>query len=59
MNNNTNTHLCLFYIGVKTFILHPKYNVSAKVKQGVKEFYDYDVALIQLKEHVDFSYNIR
>lgn len=40
---------------VKAFYLHPKYNVSAKVKEGVKEFYDYDVALIQLEEAVGTS----
>uniref|UniRef100_A0A8C2WUR2 C3/C5 convertase n=1 Tax=Cyclopterus lumpus TaxID=8103 RepID=A0A8C2WUR2_CYCLU len=40
---------------VKTFIIHPKYNNSAKADQGVKEFYDYDVALIQLKEDVNIS----
>nr|XP_046266129.1 complement factor B-like isoform X2 [Scatophagus argus] len=37
------------------FHLHPNYNVSAKAKQGVKEFYDYDVALIKLKEDVRIS----
>lgn len=40
---------------VKHFYLHPNYNISAKVKEGVKEFYDYDVALIQLEEPVDIS----
>uniref|UniRef100_A0A8C2WQV9 C3/C5 convertase n=1 Tax=Cyclopterus lumpus TaxID=8103 RepID=A0A8C2WQV9_CYCLU len=42
-------------VKVKTFIIHPKYNNSAKADQGVKEFYDYDVALIQLKEDVNIS----
>lgn len=40
---------------VKTFKLHPKYNLNAKAKEGVKEFYDYDVALIQLMEAVQIS----
>uniref|UniRef100_A0A3B4ZS29 C3/C5 convertase n=1 Tax=Stegastes partitus TaxID=144197 RepID=A0A3B4ZS29_9TELE len=44
---------------VKTFTLHPKYNVTAKVKQGVKEFYDYDVALIQLEKDVRISASAR
>ncbi|XP_026228408.1 complement factor B-like [Anabas testudineus] len=44
---------------IKHFILHPKYNVSAKVKEGVKEFYDYDIALIQLENHVDYSSTVR
>lgn len=44
---------------VKTFKLHPNYNVNAKVKEGVKEFYDYDVALIQLQEDVQISAAVR
>ncbi|XP_023144259.1 complement factor B-like isoform X1 [Amphiprion ocellaris] len=44
---------------VKTFMLHPKYNISAKVDQGVKEFYDFDVALIQLEEDVKISAEAR
>ncbi|XP_060941709.1 complement factor B-like [Limanda limanda] len=44
---------------VKTFILHPKYNLKAKVKEGVEEFYDYDVALIQLEEYVQISSSVR
>ncbi|XP_068456816.1 complement factor B-like [Clinocottus analis] len=44
---------------VKTFKIHPQYNNNAKVAQGVKEFYDYDVALIQLKEDVKISPNAR
>ncbi|XP_076024356.1 complement factor B-like [Genypterus blacodes] len=35
----------------KALRLHPNYNVTAKVKDGVKEFYDYDVALIQLEKN--------
>uniref|UniRef100_A0A674NWG8 C3/C5 convertase n=1 Tax=Takifugu rubripes TaxID=31033 RepID=A0A674NWG8_TAKRU len=44
---------------VKTFKLHPKYNINAKAKEGVKEFYDYDVALIQLEEDVRISSAVR
>lgn len=40
---------------VKRLYLHPKYNVSAKVKEGVKEFYDYDVALVLLEEPLQIS----
>ena len=40
-------------------MLHPKYNLSAKVAEGVKEFYDYDVALLQLEDYVKFSYLVR
>ena len=44
---------------VKNFILHPKYNINGKVKEGVLEFYDYDVALIQLEEYVQISSSVR
>lgn len=44
---------------VKRFTLHPNYNVNAKVKEGVKEFYDYDVALVQLEEDVQISSTVR
>ncbi|XP_061659704.1 complement factor B-like isoform X2 [Syngnathoides biaculeatus] len=44
---------------VKNFFLHPKFNIKAKVDEGVKEFYDYDVALIQLTEFVKISTLVR
>lgn len=44
---------------VKTFKIHPQYNNKAKVDDGVKEFYDYDVALIQLEEDVQISSAVR
>uniref|UniRef100_A0A3Q3XL94 C3/C5 convertase n=1 Tax=Mola mola TaxID=94237 RepID=A0A3Q3XL94_MOLML len=44
---------------VQNFTLHPNYNINAKVKEGVKEFYDYDVALIQLSEEVKISTSVR
>uniref|UniRef100_A0A3P9I0B0 C3/C5 convertase n=1 Tax=Oryzias latipes TaxID=8090 RepID=A0A3P9I0B0_ORYLA len=44
---------------VKTFKLHPQYNVTARVKQGVAEFYDYDIALIQLERPVQLSISSR
>ena len=40
---------------VKTFKIHPKYNINSKQNEGVKEFYDYDVALIQLEKDVQIS----
>ncbi|XP_037605565.1 complement factor B-like [Sebastes umbrosus] len=44
---------------VKIFKIHPQYNNKAKVDDGVKEFYDYDVALIQLEEDVQISSAVR
>ncbi|KAJ7996327.1 hypothetical protein DPEC_G00235940 [Dallia pectoralis] len=44
---------------VERHILHPQYNIKAKVDQGVKEFYDYDVALLQLKKTLTPSIKTR
>uniref|UniRef100_UPI0037E91815 complement factor B-like n=1 Tax=Semicossyphus pulcher TaxID=241346 RepID=UPI0037E91815 len=41
--------------GVKNFKIHPQYNINGKTNEGVKEFYDYDVALIQLKNDIKIS----
>ncbi|XP_056117955.1 complement factor B-like [Rhinichthys klamathensis goyatoka] len=43
---------------VEKFILHPKYNITAK-QPRIKEYYEFDVALIQLKEPVTMSANLR
>ncbi|CAG5873920.1 unnamed protein product [Menidia menidia] len=40
---------------VKTFTLHKDYDISARVSKGVKEFYDFDIALIQLEDAVEMS----
>ncbi|XP_023198583.1 complement factor B-like [Xiphophorus maculatus] len=44
---------------VKSFTLHPLYNITAKVKEGVAEFYDYDLAIIRLEEPVRISEFVR
>ena len=40
---------------VEKVTIHSGYNVSAKTNKGIPEFYDYDVALIKLKEAVKVS----
>ncbi|XP_073336041.1 complement factor B-like [Pagrus major] len=40
---------------VKTFKIHDNYDINAKVEERVKEFYDYDVALLQLEKPVVIS----
>ncbi|XP_061595766.1 complement factor b, like [Cololabis saira] len=40
---------------VHHFWLHPSYDINAKAEEGVAEFYDYDIALIQLQTAVRFS----
>ncbi|XP_072230703.1 complement factor B-like [Leuresthes tenuis] len=44
---------------VKNYTPHPNYNVKARVDQGVAEFYDYDIAIIQLEEAVQISSQVR
>ncbi|KAI7796312.1 complement B/C2-A2 [Triplophysa rosa] len=44
---------------VKQFILHSKYNVTAKKHIGIPEYYEYDVALIELEKAVKLDREIR
>uniref|UniRef100_A0A8C5NDI3 C3/C5 convertase n=1 Tax=Gouania willdenowi TaxID=441366 RepID=A0A8C5NDI3_GOUWI len=44
---------------VEKFTLHEKFEVGARKNQGVPEFYEYDVALIELKEDVVISNTVR
>ncbi|KAJ0062056.1 hypothetical protein NL108_015258 [Boleophthalmus pectinirostris] len=39
--------------------MHPKYNISAKKHQDIEEFYDYDVALVELQKDVGISVKLR
>ncbi|XP_076835641.1 complement factor B-like isoform X2 [Brachyhypopomus gauderio] len=44
---------------VKEYIPHPKFKVRGKVKEGISEFYEYDVALIELERSVIVDINLR
>ncbi|KAL4648179.1 complement factor B [Arapaima gigas] len=44
---------------VKTLTPHPKYDNQAKKNMGISEFYDYDVALIELEKNVPFTAYVR
>uniref|UniRef100_A0A3B3ZMK7 C3/C5 convertase n=1 Tax=Periophthalmus magnuspinnatus TaxID=409849 RepID=A0A3B3ZMK7_9GOBI len=44
---------------VKKIHTHPKYNISSKRHRGIHEFYDYDVALIELVKDVPISPSLR
>ncbi|KTG43615.1 hypothetical protein cypCar_00041000 [Cyprinus carpio] len=46
-------------IKVKDYIPHPRYDVAAKKKMGIPEYYEFDVALIQLKEPVIMEIGLR
>lgn len=47
------------FVEVEKFICHPKYNITAKRHLKIKEYYEFDVALIQLKKSVKMSANLR
>ncbi|KAF5908920.1 Bardet-Biedl syndrome 1 protein, partial [Clarias magur] len=44
---------------VERYIPHDRYNVGQKEAEGISEYYEYDVALIQLKSSVKVSPDIR
>ncbi|XP_043077997.1 complement factor B-like [Puntigrus tetrazona] len=46
-------------VKVKRYIIHPEYNVTAKKHMGIDEYYEFDVALIQLEEAVPISSSLR
>ncbi|XP_060746788.1 complement factor B-like [Tachysurus vachellii] len=46
-------------VPVEKVHLHPGYNITGKKKQQINESYEYDVALIQLKQSVKISPDIR
>lgn len=39
--------------------IHPQYDLGGRIQRGVPEFYDYDVALVQLQEPVEFTHSVR
>lgn len=46
-------------VKVKNYINHPDYNLAAKREMGIKEYYEFDVALIQLEKAVEMNSNLR
>ncbi|KAK1788177.1 hypothetical protein P4O66_016642, partial [Electrophorus voltai] len=44
---------------VKEHIPHPKFQIRDKVKEGISEFYEYDVALIELEKSVIIGIDLR
>lgn len=40
-------------------ILHPQYNVKGLKDKNVNEFYDYDIALIRMRENFTISSQTR
>ncbi|XP_026051751.1 complement factor B-like [Carassius auratus] len=44
---------------VKKYVIHPSYNLTAKQDKGIQEYYEFDVALIQLDKPVEISSSLR
>lgn len=49
----------LIGIKVKQYIPHPRYNLRAKKHMGIPEYYEFDVALIQLVEPLIMGVDLR
>ncbi|XP_065143180.1 complement factor B [Paramisgurnus dabryanus] len=46
-------------VKVARYIVHPRYNITAKRDIGIKEYYEFDVALIQLTKAVELDRALR
>ncbi|XP_048204075.1 complement factor B isoform X2 [Perognathus longimembris pacificus] len=46
-------------LAVEEVLFHPNYNINGKKAQGISEFYDYDVALIKLKNKLTYDQTLR
>lgn len=46
-------------VKVEKVVVHPQYNLTRKTAQNIREFYDYDVALIKLATKLNFTTYIR
>lgn len=66
--NHKSTHSCNLrvsgFVGdgtavSKAVVLHPQFNIRALKHRNVSEFYDYDVALIQVNESIPLSWKAR
>lgn len=46
-------------VASKAVIMHPDYNTRALRHRNVTEFYDYDIALVQVNESIPLSWKAR
>uniref|UniRef100_A0A8C0PGL3 Complement factor B n=1 Tax=Canis lupus familiaris TaxID=9615 RepID=A0A8C0PGL3_CANLF len=44
---------------VKEVLVHPNYNINGKKEKDILEFYDYDVALIELEKKLEYDQTLR
>ncbi|RXN32628.1 alpha-actinin-3-like isoform X2 [Labeo rohita] len=49
----------MIVVKVKNYVLHPKYNIIAKQHMGIQEYYEFDVALIQLEKPVKMTTTVQ
>uniref|UniRef100_A0A674NV04 C3/C5 convertase n=1 Tax=Takifugu rubripes TaxID=31033 RepID=A0A674NV04_TAKRU len=67
-STDRSTHSCNLWVSgfvgdgmavSKAVVLHPQFNIRALKHRNVSEFYDYDVALIQVNESIPLSWKAR
>ncbi|XP_026114890.1 complement factor B-like [Carassius auratus] len=46
-------------VKVKNYTIHPDFKPTAKQHKGIHEYYEFDVALIQLEKAVEMNFNLR
>lgn len=44
---------------IEEVLFHPDYNINGKKEKGINEFYDYDVALIKLRQKLTYDQTVR
>lgn len=44
---------------IKEVLVHPNYNINGKKEKDILEFYDYDVALIELEKKLEYDQTLR
>ncbi|XP_038673416.1 complement factor B-like [Scyliorhinus canicula] len=46
-------------LSIERVLKHPGYNLTSKKEKGIREFYDYDIALVKIKSRLNFTTFIR
>ncbi|KAI5757081.1 CFB protein [Gulo gulo luscus] len=46
-------------LDIEEVLFHPDYNINGKKEKGINEFYDYDVALIRLRQKLTYDQTVR
>ncbi|XP_067864985.1 complement factor B-like [Heterodontus francisci] len=59
MSITVGTNSDLVSLQIERVIKHPSYNLTGKMEKSIREFYDYDIALIKIKPKLNFTTYIR